>query len=121
MKRIGYALDTTLESLESTAADWGNWADVYQFVQSPNQAFVNTNITAGGAEAAARSMPLLIVDLQGNLRVVERPQVSSRRYEIRWISMSPIAQSPCRRISRGAGTWPPANSLGGCCEPIGES
>jgi sensor domain CHASE-containing protein/HAMP domain-containing protein len=45
MKRIRFALDTTLESLEVTAADWGNWADVYQFVQSPNAAFVNANIT----------------------------------------------------------------------------
>src|SRR5271170_8031826 len=45
MKRSGYALDMTLESLELSAADWGNWADVYQFVQTPNTAFVKTNIT----------------------------------------------------------------------------
>src|SRR5580698_9125083 len=45
MKRIRFALDTTLESLEVAAADWGNWADVYQFVQSPNAAFVSANIT----------------------------------------------------------------------------
>src|SRR5580700_10397093 len=45
MRRIGYALDMTLESLELSAADWGNWADVYQFVQSPSSAFVEANIT----------------------------------------------------------------------------
>jgi sensor domain CHASE-containing protein len=37
MKRISYALDMTLDGLEVTAADWGNWADVYHFVQSPNK------------------------------------------------------------------------------------
>src|SRR3984885_14914701 len=45
MKRIAFALDMTLESLELSAADWGNWADVYRFVQAPNTAFVKTNIT----------------------------------------------------------------------------
>ena len=29
MKRIGFALDMTLEGLEVAAADWGNWADVF--------------------------------------------------------------------------------------------
>ena len=38
MKRIGYALDTALEGLQLTAADWGNWQDVYRFVQSPSAA-----------------------------------------------------------------------------------
>ena len=40
MKRIAFALDVTLESLQLSAADWGNWADVYRFVQSPDAAFV---------------------------------------------------------------------------------
>ena len=65
MKRIGYALDTTLESLELTAADWGNWADVYQFVQSPNAAFVNANITPV-AMKQLKVNAMLIVDLNGS-------------------------------------------------------
>jgi sensor domain CHASE-containing protein len=65
MKRIGYALDRTLESLEVTASDWGNWADVYQFVQSPSQAFVSTNITPV-AMKQLKVNAMLIVDLNGN-------------------------------------------------------
>jgi two-component system NtrC family sensor kinase len=64
MKRIGYALDMTLESLELTAADWGNWADVYQFVQSPNSAFVSANITPV-AMKQLKVNAMLIVDLNG--------------------------------------------------------
>jgi len=64
MTRIGYALDSTLESLELTATDWGNWADVYQFVQSPNVAFVNSNITPV-AMKQLKVNAMLIVDLNG--------------------------------------------------------
>ena len=64
MKRIDYALDTALENLGLNAADWGNWADVYQFVQSRNPAFVSTNITPV-AMKQLKVNALLIVDLQG--------------------------------------------------------
>ncbi|MEP6884929.1 MAG: CHASE4 domain-containing protein [Gammaproteobacteria bacterium] len=65
MKRIGYALDMTLESLELSASDWGNWADVYQFVQSPNPAFVDANITPV-AFKQLKVNAILIVDLHGD-------------------------------------------------------
>jgi len=64
MKRIGYALDRTLEGLELTAADWGNWADVYRFVQAPNAAFVSANITPV-AMKQLQVNAMLIVDLNG--------------------------------------------------------
>jgi len=64
MKRIRYALDTTLENLQVTASDWGNWADVYQFVQSPNQAFVSANITPVALKQLKVNV-MLIVDLEG--------------------------------------------------------
>src|SRR5580693_9655091 len=64
MKRIGYALDMTLESLELTAADWGNWADVYRFVQSPDAAFVKANITPV-AMKQLKVNAMLIVDFNG--------------------------------------------------------
>ena len=64
MKRIGYALDMTLEGMEVTAADWGNWADVYQFVQSPSVDFVNANITPV-AMKQLKANAILIVDLNG--------------------------------------------------------
>lgn len=48
MRRIRRALDMTLENLQSAAADWGDWADLYTFVQMPNPEFGNTNFTAIG-------------------------------------------------------------------------
>jgi sensor domain CHASE-containing protein/HAMP domain-containing protein len=64
MKRIDYALDMTLENMQLTAADWGNWADVYQFVQSPNADFVSANITPV-AMKQLKVNAILIVDLSG--------------------------------------------------------
>ncbi|HEV7612773.1 MAG TPA: CHASE4 domain-containing protein [Steroidobacteraceae bacterium] len=64
MKRIGNALDMTLESLQLVAADWGNWADVYQFVQTPTPEFVSANIT-NVAMKQLQVNALLIVDLNG--------------------------------------------------------
>src|SRR3984885_10234041 len=64
MKRIGYALDRTLESLETMAGDWGNWADAFKFVQSPNAEFVNLNATPATMKQLKANV-LLIVDLNG--------------------------------------------------------
>ena len=64
MKRIGYALDSTLESIESMTGDWGNWADAYHFVKSPNVDFVSTNVTAGSMKQLKVNV-MLIVDLNG--------------------------------------------------------
>jgi two-component system NtrC family sensor kinase len=65
MKRIGYVLDVTLDSLESMAGDWGNWADAYKFVQSPNAEFVNLNATPATMKQL-KANALLIVDLNGS-------------------------------------------------------
>ena len=60
MKRIDYALDTALENIELSAADWGNWADAYQFVQSPqrgvreHQRHADRDEAAQGERAADR-------------------------------------------------------------------
>jgi sensor domain CHASE-containing protein len=66
MKRIDYALNITLDNLELTAADWGNWEDVYKFVQEPDQEFVNTNITAVALKQLQVNT-LMIVDLSGRV------------------------------------------------------
>ena len=66
MKRIDYALTTTLDSLELSAADWGNWADVFRFVETPTLQFVTANITPVALKQL-QVTSLLIVDLQGNL------------------------------------------------------
>ena len=65
MRRIEYALDTALENLELSAADWGNWADVYQFVQSRNPDFAAANITPV-AMKQLRVNAILIVDTHGD-------------------------------------------------------
>src|SRR5271170_1302243 len=65
MRRIEYALDSALENLELSAADWGNWADVYEFVQSRNPDFVAANITPV-AMKQLRVNALLIVDTHGD-------------------------------------------------------
>jgi two-component system, NtrC family, sensor kinase len=66
MKRINYALDMTLDGLEVTAADWGNWSDVYHFVQSPSAEFLNANITPVALKQLQVNS-LLIADPHGNL------------------------------------------------------
>jgi sensor domain CHASE-containing protein len=64
MRRIDNALGRTLGELALSAADWGNWADTYRFVQDHNAAFRAANITT----LALRQLnvnALLIVDRQG--------------------------------------------------------
>jgi signal transduction histidine kinase len=51
--------------MQLSAADCGNWADVYQFVQSRNEAFVTANITPV-AMKQLKVNALLIVDLRGS-------------------------------------------------------
>src|SRR5258708_5043464 len=66
MKRIGHALDMTLESMESLAGDWGNWADAYQFVQTPDGEFVNLNVTAATMKQL-KTNAVLLVDVSGGV------------------------------------------------------
>ena len=66
MRRIDYALDVSLDALEVTAADWGNWDDVYRYVQAPNEDFVRINITSVALKQLQVSA-LMIVDLEGNV------------------------------------------------------
>jgi two-component system NtrC family sensor kinase len=66
MKRISYALDMTLDGLAVSATDWGNWADVYQYVERPNAAFVKANISPSALKQLQVDA-LLIADRRGNL------------------------------------------------------
>jgi two-component system NtrC family sensor kinase len=70
MKRIDYALDMTLDSLQLSAVDWGDWADVFHFVQKPLPEFVAVNMTAVALKQLQVNV-VLIVDLQGNVVVAE--------------------------------------------------
>src|SRR5271169_6059483 len=75
MKRIGYALDQTLDGLQLSATDWGDWQDVYGYVQTPNADFVSANITPNAIKQLQVNA-LLIVDLQGKV-VASRSQEMS--------------------------------------------
>ena len=66
MKRIAYGLDMSLQGLELTASDWGNWEDVYRYVQAPNDAFVRTNITPLAMKQLQVDV-LMIVDSSGRV------------------------------------------------------
>jgi two-component system NtrC family sensor kinase len=66
MKRIAYALDMTIEGLSLTAADWGNWDDVYQFVQDHNAPFVAANVTPVSMKQLQVNA-MLIVDMTGGV------------------------------------------------------
>ncbi|MFP5258920.1 MAG: CHASE4 domain-containing protein [Acidobacteriota bacterium] len=45
LNRVQNALSRDLKNLEGMAADWGLWDDTYQFVRSPNDAYVEANLT----------------------------------------------------------------------------
>ena len=66
MKRIEYALDLSLDTLALSAADWGNWADAYHYVQAPNREFVQANLTPSALKQLQVNA-LMIVDLQGDI------------------------------------------------------
>jgi len=66
MTRVAYALDRTLEGLESTAADWSDWGELYQFMQNRNHAFLDTYTTIV-AMAPLKVNLLLLVDPDGTV------------------------------------------------------
>ncbi len=76
MKRIDYALNMVLEGLETTARDWGNWADVYQFVQKPTSEFVKANINFVALKQLQINA-LMIVDLQGAVVLADARDLES--------------------------------------------
>ncbi|HVO46897.1 MAG TPA: CHASE4 domain-containing protein [Steroidobacteraceae bacterium] len=65
MRRIQYAFDSTLERLELSATDWGNWLDTYRFEADRNREYVTDNITDVGLKQLNINV-LFIVDQQGS-------------------------------------------------------
>ncbi len=72
MKRIDFALNATLDGLQLSAADWGNWSDLYRFVQTPSAEFIAANITPV-AMKQLQVNAFLIVDRTGRV-VLSRAQ-----------------------------------------------
>jgi sensor domain CHASE-containing protein len=65
MTRIDYALKVALDNLQLRTADWGDWGELYQFVQAPNAEFVDRYITAVSLKQLQVNT-VMIVDLKGN-------------------------------------------------------
>jgi len=66
MKRVHYALDRDLQTLQIDATDWANWDDAYRFAQGHNPKFVATNFTRT-AIAQIQIDCIVIVDLKGRI------------------------------------------------------
>jgi sensor domain CHASE-containing protein len=78
MRRITYALDTTLDSLALSATDWGNWADTYRFVADRNRQYVSDNLTTVALKQLNVNA-LLIVDPEGNIIESRTQELKSGR------------------------------------------
>jgi two-component system NtrC family sensor kinase len=76
MKRIDNVLNITLDNLQLNAADWGNWADAYKFVQGKNPEFVMTNITTAALKQLQVNT-VMLVDLEGNVVVASSGDLES--------------------------------------------
>ena len=66
MRRVGFALSETLQRLQISATDWGNWADTWRFAQQKDPGFIAMNITP----LVLRQLnvnALLIVDTSGHV------------------------------------------------------
>jgi len=66
MRRIDYALDTTLDRLAQSATAWGNWTGAYRFMQEPNRTFVEENFTPVGLKQLKANV-LMFVEPNGRL------------------------------------------------------
>lgn len=64
MRRINYALDTTLDQLVLTATGWGNWTDAYRFMQEHNRTFIDENFSVGALKQIEVNV-LTFVDPEG--------------------------------------------------------
>jgi two-component system NtrC family sensor kinase len=64
MRRVQYALDSTLDQLVLSAGEWGNWQDAYRFMQDHNRTFVNEQVTPEGLKQLNVNA-LMFFDLEG--------------------------------------------------------
>ena len=64
MRRVQYALDSTLNQLGLSAGGWGNWTDAYRFMQDHNHTFIDEQMTLAGLKQLNINA-LMFVDLDG--------------------------------------------------------
>jgi two-component system NtrC family sensor kinase len=66
MKRIYSGVSQTLDGLQVSANDWGNWADTYRFMQDHNAAFAQENLNSI-AMKQLHLTALAFIDLDGRI------------------------------------------------------
>ena len=76
MTRIDNALATALYNLQLSAADWGNWGELYQFVEGHNPEFVKANVTVATLKQLQVDM-VMIIDLTGRVLVSSARRLDS--------------------------------------------
>jgi sensor domain CHASE-containing protein len=66
MTRIDYGVHQTLNELQTSATDWGNWKDTYQFILDHNARYQRGNLS----ESALKQLhltTLTFIDAEGNI------------------------------------------------------
>jgi two-component system, NtrC family, sensor kinase len=66
MKRIDFGVHQTLNEIQVSATDWGNWKDTYEFIRDGNAQFEQDNLSQS-AMKQLRLTTLAFVDLDGNI------------------------------------------------------
>jgi two-component system NtrC family sensor kinase len=76
MRRIDNVLNMALDSLQLNGADWGDWADAYEFVQGRNLDFAKINLTASALKQLQVNT-VMLVDLKGDVRAASSRDLDS--------------------------------------------
>jgi len=78
MRRIGSALDLTLDQLALSASDWGNWEDTYRFVADRNPDYLRANATTVGLKQLQINA-LLMIDPDGRFVMASALDLASEQ------------------------------------------
>ena len=102
MNRIRFAFGRTLDELELTAADWGNWADVYRYTKDRDPGFVAANITPVALKQL-KINAMSIIDPDGRIILsTARDLPGGEPIPLDWASMQSLpADFPWRANLRG--------------------
>lgn len=66
MRRVAYAFDMVLDRIDVSARDWGDWADIYRFMQDHDLAHVSGNFTPAAIKGININL-VMIADARGNI------------------------------------------------------
>ena len=66
MRRVSYAFDMALDRIEVSARDWGDWADIYRFMQDHDLAHVIGDFTPAAVKDININL-VMIADSGGNI------------------------------------------------------